>query len=410
MDETVAKTAEKDVKAVGLKIQQSALNIEFYVFAIDGKTIASQLGVRRMRWHEKQFKTEGFQRSLDMIRVSEIAQYLSDNPPILPNSIIVAFEPDTIAFEPLPDQVDPKVQWGVLTVHTKYQETPAGLSPMPEADRIGYVIDGQHRLKGIERSTIPTGQFPILVAGFHKVSTRFQLQQFYALNQTVPINPSQIALLRTELGIKQTGKKAHEQQVSAVRRMLELKPDSPFMPGVFTGSTVYKGPIDVTIVERMIDRAVRVTTLQQHWRLDANEIPTLELEYVAQALYVYWMAVKAVWPQFWGKPPRKQRLFSAIGLQAMIQLFDRAMQGLDINSAGAVEAATKRLQVIADVPWAKMDLLSSSPKTIHLNCLIDALKDLWDKQGQRPCRFTINIPTDKPQEKAVIVDVELTGA
>ena len=177
-----------DIKAVGIKVQQSALDVEFYILAIDGKTIVSQLGVRRMEWHQKKFKTEGFQRRLDLSRVREIAQYLSDNPPIMPNSIVVAFEPDTVEFEELPSQSDPKVKWGTLTIHCKYQEAEGQLSALPEAKRIGYVIDGQHRLKGIEQSTCAPGEFPIMLAAFHKVGTRFQLEQFYALNQTVPIS------------------------------------------------------------------------------------------------------------------------------------------------------------------------------------------------------------------------------
>jgi DGQHR domain-containing protein len=399
----------RDHSAVGLKVQQSALDIEFYVFAVDGKFLAGQLGVRRMRWHQKQFKTEGFQRTLDNVRVQEIAQYLSDNPPILPNSIVVAFEPGTVDFQALPNQDDPKVQWGTLTIHARYEEHEDGtLKSVPEAERIGYVIDGQHRLRGIEQSTRKPGEFPVIIAAFHKVDTRFQLQQFYALNQTVPINPSQIALLRTELGLKQTGRKAHEQQISAVREIIARKPNSPFEPGKYMGSTVYPGPLDVTVIERMIDRAAKITTLQQHWRQDANEIPVQELEYVAQALYVYWQAVRETWPQFWGKKPREQRLFAAIGLQAMIQLYDRAMEGIDVNSAAAVKQVQERLKAVSDIPWDKMSLLSSSAKTAHLNHLVDAVKDLWDKKGQRPAQFLVAIPTDNPNERVKVVDLELT--
>jgi DGQHR domain-containing protein len=135
----------EDRKAVGLRIQQSSLNIEFYVFAVDGKFIAGQLGVRRMSWHKAQFKTEGFQRVLDLTRVHEIAQYLSDNPPILPNSIVVAFEPGTVEFPELLDQEDSKVKWGTLTIHAKFLRKDDGsLEPIQETERIGYVIDGQH--------------------------------------------------------------------------------------------------------------------------------------------------------------------------------------------------------------------------------------------------------------------------
>lgn len=407
MTNTKPKEHIKDIKAVGIKVKQSALDLEFYILAVDGKTIASQLGVRRMKWHQRKFKTEGFQRRLDMIRVKEIAQYLSDNPPIMPNSIVIAFEPDTVEFDKLPSQSDPKVEWGTLTIHCKYIEEDGELNPLPESERIGYVIDGQHRLKGIEHSTCAPGEFPIILSAFHKVDTKFQLEQFYALNQTVPISQSQLALLRTELGIKQTGKKAQAQQVSAVRQILERKQNSPFEPEKYTGSTVYKGPLDITVVEKMIDRSVKSTTLQQHWREDANEIPAKELDYVAQSLYVFWGAVRDTWPQYWGKKPSEQRLFSAIGLSAMIQLFDRAMEGVDINSANAMQKAKGRLDLIRDIPWDKMELLSSTPKTSHLNNLVDALKNLWDLKGSRPAKFIVSLPTDNPNERIIVVEMEL---
>lgn len=132
-----------------------------------------------------------------------------------------------------------------------------------------------------------------------------------------------------------------------------------------------------------------------------------ELEYVAQALYVYWTAVKETWPKFWGKRPRDQRLFAAIGLNAMIQLFDRAMESGDVNAASAVGLVKTRLEVISDIPWDKMTLLSSTPKTAHLNNLVDAVKNLWDEDGNRPSQFTVSVPTDNPQIRQTVIDLEL---
>ncbi len=83
---------EVKIETLGLKIRQSSIERDLFVFAADGKTIASQLGVRRMVWHKGKFKAEGFQRPLDLNRVREIASFLSNNP-VLPNALVVAFEP-----------------------------------------------------------------------------------------------------------------------------------------------------------------------------------------------------------------------------------------------------------------------------------------------------------------------------
>ena len=74
---------EFPIETVGLKIRQSSVERDLYVFTVDGKTIAEQVGVRRMKWHSAKYKAEGFQRPLDNIRVREIARYLSLNPILL---------------------------------------------------------------------------------------------------------------------------------------------------------------------------------------------------------------------------------------------------------------------------------------------------------------------------------------
>lgn len=73
------------LEAMALEIKQGSIAGSLYVFAIDGKTIAKQLGVQRMTWHSG--KLQGFQRQLDKNRVRVIAQYLGKNP-VLPNALV----------------------------------------------------------------------------------------------------------------------------------------------------------------------------------------------------------------------------------------------------------------------------------------------------------------------------------
>jgi len=230
MAEEKTKTIRQEIyEAIGVRIRQSPAERYLYIFAIDGKTIAKQVGVRRMKWHGTKFKAEGFQRRLDNARVNDIANYVSSNP-VLPNALVVAFEKGTLSFEPLPNQEKDKPEWGKIIIRGKLQEINGSLKPLPEEDRIGYVIDGQHRLRGIEQSTLSEGTFPIIVCAFHDVLPKFQLEQFYALNQTVKISSTHLALLRRELGYELPPKEAYKKAISLVCERLQEIPGSPFQP------------------------------------------------------------------------------------------------------------------------------------------------------------------------------------
>jgi DGQHR domain-containing protein len=399
------KLREQRIEAVGIKIQQGPIERDLYIFAIDGKSIAKQVGVRRMKWHGTKFKAEGFQRRLDNIRVNEIASYLSHNP-VLPNALVVAFAKGALSFDPLPNQEKDKPQWGKITITGKFQEINGKLEPLPEEEeRVGYVIDGQHRLRGIESSTLAEGSFPVVVCAFHDVLPKFQLEQFYALNQTIKISSTHLALLRRELGYELPTKEAHKKAISGVCEKLQELPGSPFQPEKHVGTAIYPGPLSITVVESMIERAIKATNLKFRWKQNANEIPDTDLEFIAKSLYIFWKGISEVFAQYWGKKPKDQRLFCAIGLYAMILFFDKVMENIDINSAKAVEEVKVRLKPIEDIPWDKMLAVPATVKThFRPEHLFDAVNDLWAKNGKRPCTFRIPNPLEP---KEALVDLEL---
>ena len=397
---------DKVFNTTALEIKQNSQGYHLYVFVADGKEIAKQLGVRKMEWHKGKFKAEGFQRSLDKNRVSEIATYLSKNA-ILPNALVVAFEEGTLEFAPLPGQEeDSSAKFGHLTVKGKLVNKDAGQEALPENERIGYVLDGQHRLKGIESSTLSEGSFPIIISAFYQVDARFQLGQFYALNQTVRISSALLALIRRELGLQLSAREAYKKAVSVVCEILQNKPGSPFEPEKYVGTPIYKGPLNITVVESMVERAIKNTSLKWKWNQNANLIPVTDLEYIGQALYVYWKGICELFLNDWGKKPKDQRLFCAIGLYTMIQFFDKVMENIDINSAHAVQEVKNKLAPIKDIPWGKMQAIPSTPKsTFRPEHFFDAIKDLWAANGVRPYPMVIRDPSG-----AELVNLELTGS
>lgn len=404
---TTAAMREQTLEAIGVRIKQSPVERYLYVFAIDGKTITEQVGVRRMKWHGTKFKAEGFQRRLDNTRVSDIAHYLSSNP-ILPNALVVAFEKGSLDFEPLPNQEKDEPQWGKIIIRGKLREVNGRLEPLLEDQRIGYVIDGQHRLRGIEQSTLKEGTFPVIVCAFYDVSSKFQLEQFYALNQTVRISSTHLALLRRELGYELPPKEAYGKAISVVCERLQELPGSPFQPEKHVGTAIYKGPLSITVVESMIERAIKTTKLRFLWKQDANEIPANDIERIAKSLYAFWKAISDVFPEYWGKRPKDQRLFCAIGIYAMIMFFDRVMENIDVNAPRAVDEAKARLDPIRDIPWDRMLTVPATVKTyFRPEHLFDAVNDLWGQKGDRPCKFRVANPLEP---KEALVDLELTGS
>jgi hypothetical protein len=50
---------------------------------------------------------------------------------------------------------------------------------------------------------------------------------------------------------------------------------------------------------------------------------TADLEAIYKVLVTFWSAVKAVFPEAWGKDPRKSRLMHSAGIEAVGVLMDR---------------------------------------------------------------------------------------
>jgi hypothetical protein len=63
-------------------------------------------------------------------------------------------------------------------------------------------------------------------------------------------------------------------------------------------------------------------------------------------LVTYWTAVKATFPEAWGKPPVQSRLMHGAGLRAMGRLMDRIMATVNERHTAAVRQVQQELAVI----------------------------------------------------------------
>ena len=117
-------------------------NIDFYATAIPASIAAKSLGFMTLEWDEDTLNFRGFNREIKDSHVNKILQYLKSDDCVLPNVIIVYFINEHFEFKAI-NSLGKKPTVGEVKI-----KIPIG----PDGDKaqVGFVIDGQHRLKALE--------------------------------------------------------------------------------------------------------------------------------------------------------------------------------------------------------------------------------------------------------------------
>ena len=87
---------KKILKVPALRVRQSNSRV-LYAFAIDGKTIHQYATISRAKRPDNN-KIVGYQRPESAKHIQEIRNYLESKDPMVPNSIVIAFN-ETVTFE-----------------------------------------------------------------------------------------------------------------------------------------------------------------------------------------------------------------------------------------------------------------------------------------------------------------------
>src|SRR5262249_44888143 len=144
-----------------------------YTFAIDGKAVHSFAAISRIRRADAR-ALSGYQRPEVLKHIAEIRMYLEGESPMLPNSMVMAFD-QRVRFEPGPTPESPGyARPGTLLIPVD----PAA----PDDAKPGFIVDGQQRLAAIRDAAI--GVFPICVTAFITDDVREQTEQFILVNST----------------------------------------------------------------------------------------------------------------------------------------------------------------------------------------------------------------------------------
>ena len=296
---------------------------KIYAFAIDGKLLPTITTISRVK-RDKNISITGYQRPEISPHVDEIRRYLESGNPLLPNALVVAFNPK-VKF--LHDNTQPGSAFGSIGQLV----IPIEENQLDE-EKPGWIVDGQQRSAAIREARIKG--FNLCVIAFITQDVEEQREQFILVNETKPL-PS---LLIDELlpSTKVTLPKRLSRRVLPNRLIERLNSDddSPFKEIIKTQTrnegVVSAGPLVTALSGSITNGAL--------YEFRDAKTGDGDIEKMLILLKKYWSAVKETFPSAWGSPSRKSRLMHGTGIRSMSFMMDEILASVE-----DIELATEQL-------------------------------------------------------------------
>jgi DGQHR domain-containing protein len=292
----------RELRIPALEVQQGPRR-RLYVFAVDGKEVPRFASVSRIKRNGKD--VAGYQRPEVLAHIGEIRGYLESEDPMIPNAVVLAFD-KRVRFES---------HFGPTGSYSRPGEFVIPIDDSwNEEQKPGFIVDGQQRLAAIRDAEIE--RFPMCVSAFITDDLKQQTEQFILVNSTKPLPKGLIyeLLPNTQARLPTTlGKKRFPAELLA---RLNLEKDSP-LEGMIQTPTTPGGIIKDNSILRMLENSLSEGVLYRYRDDERNDTqPMFEL------LCAYWGAVKDVFKNAWGKPPKKSRLMHGAGILSMGYVMD----------------------------------------------------------------------------------------
>lgn len=296
----------QELRLPALRVRQGETRT-LYSFAVDGKTLEKFAAVSRLRRDEER-SIQGYQRPEVLSHIGEIRRYLESTEPMIPNAIVVAFD-ERVRFEPHSGLGDcPFSKHGELVIPLN--------GSGPEDYLPGWIVDGQQRAAAIRDAQIKS--FPICVTAFITSNLQEQREQFILVNTTKPLPKGLIYELLPATESRLPTLLQRRRFPAYLMDRLNNDSASPFHQLIRTPTTP-EGVIKDNSVLRMLENSLTDGALHPHrdpLTGQGDELVMLSI------IHSYWKAVKRVFPEAWGKPPRASRLMHGAGIVAMGYVMD----------------------------------------------------------------------------------------
>ena len=321
-------------------------DLDVYAFFMRGADIVRMADISRIARDEGD-TLKGFQRPEIRSHVRGIVDYLNQGAVLFPNAIILAMSPQVhfaASRGTRPGGDDGIAQSGTLTIPL-YEE----------GRRVAWIVDGQQRSLALAQARRDDIAVPIV--GFVSDSLEVQREQFILVNKAKPLPTRLINELLPETSEIFLPRDLSTRKVpSELCDLLTKDPSSPFHKLIKRPSDASNNPqavITDTAVVKMIRNSISspLGALSPLRSVHAGR-ETADVEAMYRVLTTFWSAVKAVFPEAWGKDPRHSRLMHSAGIEAMGTLMDRIYA--KVGPSEGVKAVQKELERVAPAcRWTK---------------------------------------------------------
>lgn len=291
----------KHIDIPALVITQSP-GREIYSFGIDGKVVPDFALVSRAHRNGGDISLIGYQRPEVRRHVAEIRAYLESDKPMIPNSIVLAFNKEVTFIEGDSQQHGPS-RVGVLRI------------PTGGADKVGFVVDGQQRLAAIRESNLES--FPIFAVAFIAASDAEQRAQFLLVNATKPLPRGLIHELLPGVEGRLPSRLQKRKLPAELVAHLNYREDSPLY-GVIKTATNPGGRMADTSMLKVIQASLSDGILWEIAHVEKDDA----VEHMYQVMAGFWRAVKSIWEDVWELKPKKSRLLHGAGVASLGYLME----------------------------------------------------------------------------------------
>ena len=295
----------KHIRLPAIQIRQGRSRV-IYSFAVDGKLLPKFTSIARLG-RDDDSEIVGYQRPEVLSHIGQIREYLESDSPMLPNSIVVAFD-RRVRFEPS----------GHESEAASYGRPGTILIPLSEngEHKVGWIVDGQQRAAAIRDANVKS--FPISAVGFIAAEEDEQREQFILVNSTKPLPKGLLYELLPSTHAKLPDLLQRRRFPALLLQLLNRDADSP-LKGLIATPTTPEGVIKDNSILKMLENSLTDGVL---YRFRDPQSGESDVKAIIAVLKNYWGAVRTVFHAAWGLPPRQSRLMHGAGIVSLGFLMD----------------------------------------------------------------------------------------
>ena len=325
----------KVIKVRALQTTQGN-SIDLYSFFLPGSKITQIAQISRIQ-RDANHALEGFQRKEIKNHVKSIVEYLNTKEVLFPNAILLAMSSE-VTFKQSrgrkPRDVISTGTPGILEIPIFSNDAP-----------VAWIVDGQQRSLALQKAN--NAHLPVPIVAFVSDDIAIQREQFMLVNKARPL-PSRLIheLLPSIPEVSIPRDLAPRRIPSELCNFLNQDSGSPFFKLIRQVSNEENDTAVVvsTAIINVISKSLN-SPLGALAPYKTSKDGGADVQQMYRNLCLFWVEVKAAFPDAWGLPPTMSRLMHSAGIEAMGAYMDKVL-ARTVGSSNPSEEIRKALEAI----------------------------------------------------------------